>query len=297
LKRFCIKEVGIPLQCIQPQKFNRGDPNKSVLTKVVVQMNCKVGGTPWAVELTDAEDIMICGVDLYHSGELLPNSNKKKSVVGFCASLGGTHTNFYSNILAQESGTDIAETLAPSLSGALEAYKTSRGQYPKHIIVYRDGVGKTQIAEAFSNELTSMTDVVLEILEKHGADIQLNYIITLKRITTRLLRAADNQNPRPGTVVDTAITEPGKHEFYMVSHNDNLGSAAPIKYQVLSNGSQFDADYYQMLTNRLCSAYYNWWGPIKVPAHCMYAHTLAKVTGAAGVDRERSKLKDKLYFL
>ena len=106
----------------------------------------------------------------------MAHNEKKKSVVGFCASLGDNHTELFSTISTQESGTEIATpgSLIKALDEALKVYKKQRGAYPEHVIVYRDGVGKSRLLNVFNDEYTSMNTVVLEKMEEDEADIPLS---------------------------------------------------------------------------------------------------------------------------
>jgi aubergine len=51
IKLFCCVEYGIPSQVITSNILNMNQLNKtrSVITKVAIQMNCKLGGEPWAL--------------------------------------------------------------------------------------------------------------------------------------------------------------------------------------------------------------------------------------------------------
>src|SRR5690606_39591161 len=101
-----------------------------------------------------------------------------------------------------------------------------------------------------------------------------------------------------GTVVDTGITEPGCLEFFMISQNVNQGTATPVRYQCIHNSSGLGPTYLQLLTFKLTHLYYNWFGTIKVPAPCLYAHRLAFLVGQS-LEREddEKRLCTKLYYL
>ena len=59
-------------------------------TKVVVQMVCKLGGEPWAVEIP-MKDTMVIGYDTYHD-----SAQKGRSAGALVASLNKTFTKFIS---------------------------------------------------------------------------------------------------------------------------------------------------------------------------------------------------------
>jgi aubergine-like protein len=308
LKRICLEDLGIPSQCLHPNKVMRA--NMSVVTKVVIQMICKVGGAPWKIDLAEKslENTMICGLDLHHSGEHVEHKFKKKSVVGFVATLGRSHTTYSSGVSIQDSGTDIAQVVTPLFKRALLAYHKHNSKYPEHVLIYRDGVGITEINKVRQTEWSDIIDLLMDISENKAPDmpptteldpvINFNYVVVLKHIQTRFVRAEGGYgNPRAGTVVDVDITLPGVLEFFLIAHHASPGSAAPTRYQVHQNESNFDANFYQNITNKLCSMYYNWFGAIRSPAHCQYAKTLAKLIGQAEIKKDHQDLSNKLFFL
>jgi aubergine-like protein len=50
IKKKCCVDVGVPTQVILHRNIIR-DNVKSVATKVALQMNCKLGGAPWTVDI------------------------------------------------------------------------------------------------------------------------------------------------------------------------------------------------------------------------------------------------------
>ena len=53
IKRVCCIETGIPSQCITSNILDqsKGGKAKSAITKIAVQMNCKLGGAIWGVHI------------------------------------------------------------------------------------------------------------------------------------------------------------------------------------------------------------------------------------------------------
>jgi aubergine-like protein len=50
IKKKCCVDMGVPTQVILYKNIIR-DNVKSVATKVAVQINCKLGGAPWTVDI------------------------------------------------------------------------------------------------------------------------------------------------------------------------------------------------------------------------------------------------------
>lgn len=57
----------------------------------------------------------------------------------------------------------------------------------------------------------------------------------------------------------------------------------------------------EKLTFDLCHYYFNWAGPIKVPAPCMYAHKIAELFNGIGKNIEikdfGSKIQESFHYL
>ena len=51
VKTKCCIENAVPSQCITATVLGKPKGLMSVATKVVIQMNCKLGGEPWAVKI------------------------------------------------------------------------------------------------------------------------------------------------------------------------------------------------------------------------------------------------------
>ena len=51
VKKKCCLEKPIPSQCVTSTVLSKPKGLMSVATKVAIQMNCKIGGEPWAVKI------------------------------------------------------------------------------------------------------------------------------------------------------------------------------------------------------------------------------------------------------
>eukprot|EP01027_Heterolobosea_sp_BB2_P004320 GEZU01006589.1.p2 GENE.GEZU01006589.1~~GEZU01006589.1.p2 ORF type:complete len:262 (+),score=81.33 GEZU01006589.1:709-1494(+) len=261
-------------------------------------MASKLGGAPWTIEGIKYPDrTMVIGMDVYHSGEII--ERKKASIVGFAASMNASMTCYYSRIVVNQPGKELITTLQPCVDSALEQFKKLNGAYPSYIIVYRDGVGEGQVKEVLDKELRELK----ASLKKKHVDAKICWMVVLKRINTRIFVQPDPTkskliNPIPGTVVDTDITNHNALEFFLVAQTVNQGTATPTRYQCVYNEASFSADYLQNLTFQLCHMYYNWFGTVRVPAPCMYAHKLAFLVGqSVHTEDAKERLSDKLYYL
>ena len=67
------------------------------------------------------------------------------------------------------------------------------------------------------------------------------------------------------------------------------GCIQPTHFYVTKNESILTKVELQQLSFSLCHFYFNWAGPIKVPAPCQYAHKIAEFYMTIGVTNRRNK--------
>lgn len=105
--------------------------SRSIVQKIALQMNCKLGGSLWAIKIP-LENTMICGIDTYHEA-----GSKGNSVSAFVASINSTFTKWYSKAIIQNQREELVHGLAVSMQNALRSYKAINKTYPDRIIIYR----------------------------------------------------------------------------------------------------------------------------------------------------------------
>jgi len=292
IKKKCCLEKPIPTQCITSTVLGKPKGLMSVATKVAVQMNCKIGGEPWAVKIP-MKETMIIGYDTYHD-----SAQKGRSVGAVVASMNQTFTKFLSVAnLHTNPAQELNDNMCPAIAKALRKYSELNGSLPARIIMYRDGVGDGQIPYVLEHEINAIQNC----FKKAGLpeDIKFTYIIVSKRINTRILRLNGKpSNPPSGTVVDDVVTLPERYDFFLVSQSVRQGTVAPTSYNVIKDNSGLQPNHLQKLTYKLCHLYYNWPGTVRVPAPCQYAHKLAFLVGES-LHREPNdpKLESVLYYL
>lgn len=200
IKKLCCLDKPVPTQVIQARNLDSKSA-MSIATKVAIQMNCKVGGAPWYIEVPTQSSIMIVGYDACHDPR-----QKSKSYGAVVTTYTNTYSHYFGTYTAHSKGEELSNDFALNIIKGCQVHKEKSGNYPQKIIIYRDGVGEGNIAHVRDYEVSH----ILKQLQKlyGGKPIELAFIVVTKRINTRLF--ADNANPPPGTVVDDVITLPEK---------------------------------------------------------------------------------------
>ncbi|XP_077302628.1 argonaute 3 [Arctopsyche grandis] len=293
IKKICCVDFPVPSQIINGPTMRKKNV-RAIAHKVLLQMNCKLGGSLWAIPIP-YKRLMVIGIDVYHSAE----SSNKNSVGGFVASYNDSLTRWYSRVCFQSTHQEIVDKIKICLLDALKLYLDHNGLLPDRIIIYRDGIGNGQFNVCSNHELPQIEMCFATMGQNYSPS--LTFIIVQKRHSARIFENCgpnkEVTNPSPGTVIDSMVTRKYLYDFYVVSHKTRQGSLVPTHYIVLKDTSNMEPDHVQRITFKMCHLYFNWPGTVRVPAPCQYAHKLAFLMGAS-VKKEHSPiLADKLFFL
>ncbi|XP_072456841.1 piwi-like protein 1 [Notamacropus eugenii] len=292
IKKYLCTVCPVPSQCIVAETLNKPQILLTVVTRLALQMNCKIGGHLWKVSipLTDA---MFIGIDCYHDF-----TSRSQSVAGFVASLDTSLTKWFSCCLFQNPGQEFLDGLKICLETALSAWRSHNREcpLPKFIFVYRDGVGDGQLQTMVDYEVPQLLNC-LNSLPHYS--YKLIIIVVKKRVNARFFVDKNGHlvNPNAGTVIDGEVTRPEWYDFFIISQSVKAGSVTPTHYNVIFDNTDLSPDQIQCLTYKLCYMYYNWTGVIRVPAPCQYAHKLAFLVGQSIHKHPSKKLSDQLYYL
>lgn len=172
----------------------------SIATKVVIQMNCKLGGAPWTLKIP-LSGLMVVGYDVCHD-----TSDKTKSFGATVASMDRNLTRYFNFCTPHRNGEELSNDFALNIMTAVKQYRGYHGKVPDRIVIYRDGVGDGQIKYVYEHELKLIEDQLRATFYTAQDSLKMAFIIVSKRINTRLFLNGDN--PPPGTVADDCITLP-----------------------------------------------------------------------------------------
>ena len=276
-------------------------PNRlqAISDKIALQIQAKLGAQLWEMPPSRAfgEGTMVIGMDVFHD-----TVNKRKSVVGFCATINKNFSKYYSTSTMQEIGQEITPTVGKLFKEVLAAYKTARGSYPSTIVFFRDGVGEHQVKSVQMTEVPGVLAVIAEIcLNESTYNPNLIFTVVVKRISaifTDIRTPGIVSNPPPGTLITSTVV-PEAGDFYLVAHFANQGTSIPTLYRTVyaSNPTNFPQEELARLAYKLCHMYYNWTGAIKVPAPCMIAHKIAFLIGKCVHTSVHVDLRHLGYYL
>jgi aubergine-like protein len=209
----------VVLQCV----IKAGKNLQSIVTRIVMQMNAKMGGIPWSISdmpFTDKPTMVV--------GYCLAKMGGNDHAVGLAATVDREFTRYHTS--AKKCGTEVVTTLELQFKEALKAFKTKCSTEPKQIIIYRDGVSESQQLAIEDTELEQIRRAIKEAAP--GA--KMLFCCVNKKVKTKyLLNQGRVEAPKPGTVVDHTITSKDFYDFYLVSTHAKQGVPTPTHYSVL----------------------------------------------------------------
>uniref|UniRef100_A0A3Q3BWD1 Piwi-like protein 2 n=1 Tax=Haplochromis burtoni TaxID=8153 RepID=A0A3Q3BWD1_HAPBU len=276
IKKLCCVKNPIPSQAINVRTISQQQKLKSVAQKILLQMNSKLGGELWTVNVP-----LVSAMTHKMTQRVVPYSSL---------------TRWYSRVIFQTPNEELIHGFRVCLLAALQKYYEVNHNLPEKIVVYRDGVSDGQLKMVEQYEIPQL----IKCFETFPSyEPKLVFIVVQKRINTTLYSWAANSfgTPPPGTVVDHTLTQKDWVDFYLMAHHIRQGCGLPTHYISLYNTANLTPDHLQRLTFKMCHLYWNWPGTIRVPAPCKYAHKLAFLSGQYLHSEPAIQLSDKLFFL
>eukprot|EP00092_Neocalanus_flemingeri_P023338 GFUD01025304.1.p1 GENE.GFUD01025304.1~~GFUD01025304.1.p1 ORF type:complete len:970 (+),score=314.12 GFUD01025304.1:89-2998(+) len=293
VKKLCCVEKPVPSQVINFKTISNEKKVSSVVQKVALQINCKLGGELWGCSIPPKlGNLMVLGVDVYHDP-----SRRGSSIAGVVSSTNMSMSRWYSSTCFQQPGQELIDSLKIAFIKALKKFYEMNHVWPDKVMVFRDGVGDSQLAMSAKYEAEQFKDSFKHISDTYKPGF--GFIVVQKRINTRIFYMSGKEldNPPPGTVLDHTVTRRDWYDFFLVSQHVGQGTVSPTHYVVVHDSMELPVDAVQRISYKLTHMYYNWPGTVRVPAPCQYAHKLAYQVGEHIHKEPSAKLEDRLFYL
>ncbi|KAK1749574.1 ribonuclease H-like domain-containing protein [Echria macrotheca] len=256
--------------------------NEQYFANVGLKFNLKLGGNNQFLDATrrgilDEDKTMVVGIDVTHPSP--GSASNAPSIAGMVASVDRWLGQWPAVVRIQAAArTEMVSDLSEMLKSRLRLWKEvgRHTALPENILVYRDGVSEGQYQTVLEDEVPLLRRACAETYppadQKRGLP-RLTVVIVSKRHHTRfyVTRETDadrSSNPKPGTVVDRAVTEARSWDFYLQSHAAIQGTARPTHYFVVLDEifraryakgvpapARNVADMLELLTQSLCYTY------------------------------------------
>ena len=274
--------IAVATQCVLSNTVQR-KCNPATLGNICLKINARLGGMNSIVDpntrpaIVRGMPIIIFGADVTHPHSDDTTSPSIAAVVASTDLEGVRYRALHRN---QKSRQEIIADLRAMAKEHLLEFKRRTGEKPVKIIFYRDGVSDGQFNEVQQKEIAALQGACLDLQRDGSYQPKITFIVVQKRHHTRFFPMSKGEpnavgkgkNVPPGTTVDTVITHPTQHDFFLCSHAAIQGTSRPCHYHVLWDDSDFSADDLQLFTYQLCHIFWRCNRSVSYPAPTYYAH-------------------------
>ncbi|QDS76208.1 hypothetical protein FKW77_008392 [Venturia effusa] len=260
--------LGWPSLCITASKLLSNLDQPTFAANNAMKINVRVGGTginhriDLPPDCTPLAWTMIIGADVTHPG------GGAALGTGSIAALVGTidhNCQVYRGVARPNPAKEeIIYDFATMIAYLVSKWSDNHGgELPRYILYFRDGVSESQYDQVRAREVNMIHQTFAKSFGRQRVDV--TAVICTKRHHTRFYNEqrlpndaqgrAVNQNTKPGTCVDSGVTNPIYFDFFLQSHKAIKGTARPAHYFVLKDDNNFTATQLQNLVHKLCFTY------------------------------------------
>ena len=308
IKDFIYTQAGLASQFMHHDENQRGAKKKQSLSYysgVLNQMVVKANGELFKVQFCEEIDknpSMIIGIDYSKIRE----GTRYIVTATYNRRFNKVYTDMKINLKNEENENEIKnKALIDLIKGALDFFKSSNGNLkPSTIIIYMKGGTERQSEKIIRFVLPD----ILKIFSGNKADncYEEGYIPKLtifavnKRTELKFFEKNKTgyKNISLGSVIDQKVVNPDIFEFYLQCPEVQLGTASPVHFLcIYNNNEDITFEDFERITFYLSFYYWNWTGPIRIPAVLKYAE-LANAFSSKNLKNEVLKnLKNSPYYI
>ena len=298
IKDYLYTEKGITSQVMlhdeNPHKGGKRKQNMSYYSAVLNQMVVKSKGELFRLHFCksiDSGPSMIIGID---SSKI---SNGNKYVIS--ASYNRKFNKFYTDI-GNSTNKEDDNTLINLFKNCLDNFKKiNNGHKPQNVIIYRQGGNEKQTEKIMRNELPKILALFNGEYEKDYKP-KLTVFTVNKKTDLKFFENVNGgyKNIPMGTVIDKDVISPDLFEFYLQCPDVDRGCASPVHFLcVYNNNEDMTINDYEDISYKQSFYYWNWPGPIRVPAALKYAEVANTFSNKYLAHEVKGELKDSPYFI
>lgn len=319
LKKLLVNHLPVPSQMILGSTIARGRNLRSIINKMLIQFEAKVGGTPWALDQMPfaTKPTMVIGIDIF--GKI---QGPGMCVCALASTVDRHFARYQTQTVFVENEESLIEGLRKMFKKSVMSFASvNRNNFPNNIIIFREGISQGMRKKTKEKEVGALLEVIGEIKKEKSIQkeekLNLIYITVSKSNGTKFFGKGGGRynsgglgNPLAGSYVYKSVCK-DVNEFFLVSQKPGKGLSAPSNYYILHNDvsdkklvkAEDIRHMVATLAFKLCYMYFNTVGSIKIPAPIHYAHKLASFVGEKSNKRSKiiphrhlSSIKS-LYFI
>ncbi|KAF2822216.1 hypothetical protein CC86DRAFT_425828 [Ophiobolus disseminans] len=194
----------------------------------------------------EMRDILVLGADVTHPS---PGSIRHCPSI---ASVAGS--KFLGSMRLQQCKKEIIQEFESMVAERIHDWATGhKNALPTQILYYRDGVDEGQYGKVKNEEIPMIREALKQVAKMFGKslgqaerlknDIKITAVVVAKRHHTRFFGTnpsqhdpgQDNQNTKPGLVVEQLVNSPYFYDYYLQAHSGLKGTVKPTHYFFLQH--------------------------------------------------------------
>ena len=294
IKNFLYTQGGLTSQFMlhdENPKGGRKKQNLSYYSAVLNQMVVKAKGELFSINYTTKianNPSMIIGIDTTMTKE------GKKYVLS--ASYNNHFNKFYTDYKIERQNENALNDLIKSALNHFSSF--NNGYLPKSVIIYRQGGNERQTEKLMRFDVPRIVKSFEEYKENYKPKLS---IFGVNKKTDLKFFERDNHGYRnipTGTVIDKDVISPELFEFYLQCPEVDKGTGSPVHFLCLfNNNDELTINDFEEITYRQSYYYWNWPGPIRIPAALKYAEVANNFCGKNIRGTVRENLRDSPYFI
>ena len=294
IKNFLYTQGGLTSQFMlhdENPKGGRKKQNMSYYSAVLNQMVVKSKGELFRINFTEKISkmpSMILGIDSTMTKE------RKKFVLS--ASFNRNFNKFYTDFKIDKENESALEYLIKS---ALDHFSNVNNKnLPGRVIIYRQGGNEKQTEKMMKFELPKILKAFDEYKDNYKP--KLTIFGVNKKTDLKFFERSNGgyRNIPAGTVIDKNVVSPDVFEFYLQCPEVDKGTGSPVHFLCLyNNNDDLTINDFEEITYQQSYYYWNWPGPIRIPAALKYAEVANTFCGKNIKGSIRDNLKDSPYFI
>ena len=303
IKDYLYTEKGITSQFMlhdeNPNKGGKKKQNMSYYSAVLNQMVVKSKGELFRLHFCknlDSGPSMIIGID---SSKI---SGGNKYVIS--ASYNRKFNKFYTDI-GNCTNKEDDMTLFNLLKKCIDNFRKMNNEHkPETIIIYRQGGNDKQTEKIIRNELPKILELFNgdenKLCYEKGYKPKITIFTVNKKTDLKFFEKNNNgyRNIPMGTVIDSDVISPDLFEFYLQCPDVDRGCASPVHFLcVYNNNDDMTINDYEDMSYKQSFYYWNWPGPIRVPAALKYAEVANTFSNKYLIHEVKEELKDSPYYI
>ena len=212
------------------------------------------------------------------------------------ASFNRNFNKFYTDFKIDKENESALEYLIKS---ALDHFSNVNNKnLPGRVIIYRQGGNEKQTEKMMKFELPKILKAFDEYKDNYKP--KLSIFGVNKKTDLKFFERSNGgyRNIPAGTVIDKNVVSPDVFEFYLQCPEVDKGTGSPVHFLCLyNNNDDLTINDFEEITYQQSYYYWNWPGPIRIPAALKYAEVANTFCGKNIKGSIRDNLKDSPYFI